>query len=915
VDGDLSDPAWRKAAILAPFVRVATHDLPTQPTQCRVLRHAERLYLAFDCRETKMDSVSTFAQERDASGAWSDDCVEVFIAPGNPRHIYFHIIVTAANTVFDERCLDSGQDRRPSWNAHVVSAVKRREDRWTCEMSFPLADVAEGEAVEGAWAFAVMRAEQPHQEWSSWAPMNAGFHEYQSFGSLIWAEEPIVTDLDLPSPFVGRSEYRVSIGNAKGTCITELQIIRRQTIHPKVRVGMAANSSASYTYNIQNEGRGAVRLVVRREGADDLAYASPKVSFDVPAVRSLAQGMIARLSAAGAGAAKTKDAAIRGQLLAEIEALTDNAERIAEEAHRLGWAAEPPRARWAELHEQICALGPRARIAELRGQLAGMGLKKLPSFALGTESSLRKLAPDDSAYSISRELRLQCARRERESAQVIVASLGEAVKDVRVEWTGLRGPAGARLDHDAIEVHRVGYVNTRPPVYPVERVGLWPDPLMPLERFEVPAGEIQPLWITVSAPPDAKPGHYVGKLTVSAADEPPQAIALKVEVWDIELPLHGKFRTGFGNVFRGDVCQWYGFKADPPADFRRKFYDVLLKNRVNPAGLHVREVWPLLEDFDWCRERGLNALSLGSLRGASSKRLQDLYEVAEELRERDLLDIAYVYGFSGLRPQEIERARHSFSKVRQHIPGLRRACPMPPMRSLWGYVNIWATITSEYDHLDAQKRRHIGEEVWWYVCCGPRRPYANLFIDYPATDARALFWAAFKYRVDGFFYYEVAMWASNMLTQDIGDPSIVIHEDPKVLAAMREGRRWPDVPWNSFTFSRYNGDGLLIYPGPNETPLPSLRLEIIRDGIEDYELLAILRDLALRLRKLDETREFAFLVNEAMRLAAVEPEIVADLTHFTDDPEVIASQRRRVAGQIIRLQRALRQLQLKRPPS
>ena len=52
---------------------------------------------------------------------------------------------------------------------------------------------------------------------------------------------------------------------------------------------------------------------------------------------------------------------------------------------------------------------------------------------------------------------------------------------------------------------------------------------------------------------------------------------------------------------------------------------------------------------------------------------------------------------------------------------------------------------------------------------------ANFFIDYPATDHRTLFWAAYKYGVTGFFYYEVAMWASNMLTQDIGDPSIVIH--------------------------------------------------------------------------------------------------------------------------------------------
>ena len=37
-----------------------------------------------------------------------------------------------------------------------------------------------------------------------------------------------------------------------------------------------------------------------------------------------------------------------------------------------------------------------------------------------------------------------------------------------------------------------------------------------------------------------------------------------------------------------------------------------------------------------------------------------------------------------------------------------------------------------------------------------------------------------------------------------------------------------------------NGDGILVWPGPDMTPYPSLRLEVVRDGIEDYEYLALL---------------------------------------------------------------------------
>ena len=46
------------------------------------------------------------------------------------------------------------------------------------------------------------------------------------------------------------------------------------------------------------------------------------------------------------------------------------------------------------------------------------------------------------------------------------------------------------------------------------------------------------------------------------------------------------------------------------------------------------------------------------------------------------------------------------------------------------------------------------------------------------------------------------------------------------------------------TWVSVNGDGLLIYPGKEMTPLPSIRLEVIRDGVEDYEYLVLLEQAA-----------------------------------------------------------------------
>jgi len=72
--------------------------------------------------------------------------------------------------------------------------------------------------------------------------------------------------------------------------------------------------------------------------------------------------------------------------------------------------------------------------------------------------------------------------------------------------------------------------------------------------------------------------------------------------------------------------------------------------------------------------------------------------------------------------------------------------------------------------------------------------------------------AGYKYGITGFLYYETCLWASNTHVKPRFHFEIP-HEDPKVLAALAEGRRWPDIPWNTHTFYQCNGDGQIIYHG------------------------------------------------------------------------------------------------------
>jgi hypothetical protein len=105
-----------------------------------------------------------------------------------------------------------------------------------------------------------------------------------------------------------------------------------------------------------------------------------------------------------------------------------------------------------------------------------------------------------------------------------------------------------------------------------------------------------------------------------------------------------------------------------------------------------------------------------------------------------------------------------------------------------------------------------------------------------------------------------------------------------------------------------NGDGRFIYPPEAaadarpaeailEGPVDSIRWEMLRDGIEDYEYLAILRRL-LKAKKdkvtPEQEQKFAGLLE-------VHEEITKDMTTFTRDPAPVEAQRDQIAQAIVRL--------------
>ncbi len=131
------------------------------------------------------------------------------------------------------------------------------------------------------------------------------------------------------------------------------------------------------------------------------------------------------------------------------------------------------------------------------------------------------------------------------------------------------------------------------------------------------------------------------------------------------------------------------------------------------------------------------------------------------------------------------------------------------------------------DRMAAEKAG--GDEVWWYVTRFPHNPEIALSINDEAVKHRLLFWQQKMYNVDGFLYYMCNDW-----------------ENAKAWTKKYE-KTAAGTPVNFY------GNGVLIYPGgalPEYIekygsdgypgPIGSLRLEDIRDGVEDYDYFTIL---------------------------------------------------------------------------
>ncbi len=274
--------------------------------------------------------------------------------------------------------------------------------------------------------------------------------------------------------------------------------------------------------------------------------------------------------------------------------------------------------------------------------------------------------------------------------------------------------------------------------------------------------------------------------------------------------------------------------------------------------------------------------------------------VQTHLREKGWLDEAYVYWFDEPAPKDYAFVMNGFRKLKEAAPDISRMLTEQVEPKLVGGPNIWCPLTPSFDPELAEERRAEGDRFWWYICTGPKAPYVTLFIDHPGTELRVWLWQTWKRRISGILIWQSNYWTSSAAYPDPERPQNP-YEDPMGWTSGYSTPAGTKRPWG-------NGDGRFVYPpeiaaeahppGPVlEGPVDSIRWEMLRDGLEDYEYMAMLErlidkhgnELSRRKRKRYE------------KLLKVPQDISVDLTHFTTSPAPIEKHRKAVAAAIEKL--------------
>jgi glycosyl hydrolase family 123 len=498
----------------------------------------------------------------------------------------------------------------------------------------------------------------------------------------------------------------------------------------------------------------------------------------------------------------------------------------------------------------------------------------VPSFIWWTTLALDKVRPYDSPpQKLNDTVQISAARNEFESFQVVFHADSQQVDGIDLEVSDLTGPGGAVLPRSNISIYFERFMNLSKPSSIEGMAGEWPDPLIPrVDRyngekrnafpFSVREKRNQPIWIEVYVPPSTRPGTYRGKVTVWIQQNRDATIPLTLNVWNFTLPSTSSLPNSFG--FNGPTAlRQHAGSYTTDEELRRLTFlyskaalwhrlslhgGAMIPPEFNFRGTNIRidwtdydaEVGPFLDGTVLTPGQPLAGAKITSIDLRESRDIQSdeqkiLYwrAYAKHFREKGWLNRLFNYLVDEPKPEQFNDMLRRGRLVHSADRELRNLVTTTPRRDWNDIIDIWTPLVNcfipkpgfeDFCNPMAERRSNL----WWYQSCASHgcsivggeyfRGWPSYIIDSSAVANRVMPWMAWKYDIKGELYYNINEAYSHK----------------------------SDAWWDVYLFGG-NGDGTLVYPGRprniggrTDIPVESIRLKLIREGLEDYEYLTLL---------------------------------------------------------------------------
>lgn len=491
----------------------------------------------------------------------------------------------------------------------------------------------------------------------------------------------------------------------------------------------------------------------------------------------------------------------------------------------------------------------------------------------------------------SHEIRISCARNETVGFFLVVQATGSSYTGLTVDANSSADDPSS-LDEAAIRFYRVLSVQApKPPgwhlktIHAEDRLSEIPDLLIPSnapiggQPYELPKGQELLLWVDVAIPAATRPGKYVSSIRIQERGAVLAHIPLLATVLPFTLPddpgvaliapvdlqkLLGHHLELGGEPFAPDRILKHGPLYEEAVGLVRRTLLDLQRHRISPflSGLYpvakpdhrgelvvkwddyddliaefldgrlytgqpIVKYWPIPFDETFPPPPPYDPLSSPTY--ATTLR-QYLSQCKAHFQERGWLDRAFLL----LPPSKLEYTSKAFHTSRSYVDIARLVSDSFPLVSLlppqdlrsygWqdypftdlaGHIDVWCPPAQFFDQTVFSQPRHRESRKWMRL---DRPPFSGT-IDLAGGDTfvRVIPWQAARLNAEAVLLPTVNNWTANY------NPGASLDQ---------MGSRSPP----------------LILPGSlcgMDTPLPTLRLKMLRRGMEDLAYLRLCEEKGL----------------------------------------------------------------------